>query len=159
MLDFIDSSGRERFFFNGTFKDGSTGDELFSAYVTVNQAPVSKTSTITTNEDTQIAGKIVATDVDSPTLTYSIVNGPSHGTLTLNSTTGDYVYTPAANYSGSDSFTFTANDGLRVGNNATVSINVVPVNDAPVSQSLTLSTSDTTPLTGKLPVTDIDSTA
>ena len=50
-----------------------------------------------------------ATDADGDTLTYSVSTGPSHGTL---SGTAPYLtYTPAANYNGSDSFTFKANDG------------------------------------------------
>ena len=43
------------------------------------------------------------------------------------------TYTPAANYNGSDSFTFTVNDGTVDSNVATVSITVNAVNDAPVA--------------------------
>ena len=43
------------------------------------------------------------------TLTYSIVSGPAHGTLS--GTPPALIYQPAANYSGADSFTFRANDG------------------------------------------------
>ncbi len=49
-------------------------------------------------------------DVDSPTLTAAVVTGPAHGTLTLNAN-GSFVYTPTANFNGSDSFTYTASDG------------------------------------------------
>src|SRR5262249_53164247 len=42
------------------------------------------------------------------------------------------TYTPAANYNGSDSFTFKVNDGQLDSNVATVSISITPVNDAPV---------------------------
>jgi hypothetical protein len=41
------------------------------------------------------------------------------------------TYTPAANYNGPDSLTYTANDGQADSNMATVTINVNPVNDAP----------------------------
>ena len=37
-------------------------------------------------------------------------SGPAHGTLTLNAD-GRFTYTPAPNYNGPDSFTYTANDG------------------------------------------------
>src|SRR5207249_11154069 len=56
----------------------------------------------------------------------------AHGALTL-SADGSFTYTPAANYNGSDSFTYKANDGSLDGNVATVSLTVTPVNDAPVA--------------------------
>ena len=51
-------------------------------------------------------------DVDSVSLTAVLVTGPAHGTLTLNAD-GSFTYTPAANFNGSDSFTYKANDGPR----------------------------------------------
>ena len=42
----------------------------------------------TTAEDTPATGAVVATDVDSPTLTYAVVTPPAHGTVLLNATTG-----------------------------------------------------------------------
>ena len=56
--------------------------------------------------------------------------GPSHGTLTLNAN-GSFTYTPAANYNGSDSFTYRASDGTLTSNLATVTLTVTAVNDAP----------------------------
>ena len=43
-------------------------------------------------------------------LTAVLVSGPAHGTLTLNAD-GSFTYTPDANYSGPDSFTYRASDG------------------------------------------------
>ena len=57
---------------------------------------------------------------------------PAHGTLTLNAD-GSFTYTPDANFNGTDSFTYTANDGTPTRNVATVTITVTPVNDAPVA--------------------------
>src|SRR5262249_58009895 len=60
------------------------------------------------------------------------VAGPAHGTLTVfNLATGAFTYTPAANYSGPDSFTFKANDGAADSNTATVSITVVGSGNRP----------------------------
>src|SRR5207247_4628849 len=72
------------------------------------------------------------TDVDSPVLTAVVVTGPSHGALTLNAN-GSFTYTPAANFNGSDSFTYRANDGQADSNVATVALTINPVNDAPVA--------------------------
>ena len=71
------------------------------------------------------------TDVDGNSLTAVAASNPSHGTLTLNAS-GSVTYTPNANYDGSDSFTYWANDGTVDSTTATtVSITVNPVNDAP----------------------------
>ena len=94
-----------------------------------NHAPAAQNGTLTTAEDTAASGTAVATDRDGQTLTYSIVSGPSHGTLSFNTSTGAYTYTPAANYNGTDSFTFKASDGSLDSNTATVSITVNAVAD------------------------------
>jgi VCBS repeat-containing protein len=70
------------------------------------------------------------TDADLNPLTAVLVAGPSHGTLTLNSN-GSFTYTPAANFSGADSFTYQARDGFSDSNEVTVTITVTPVNDPP----------------------------
>jgi hypothetical protein len=46
---------------------------------------------------------------------------------------GTFTYTPAANYNGSDSFTFKANDGNADSNVATFNVTIIAVNDAPVA--------------------------
>jgi hypothetical protein len=60
------------------------------------------------------------------TLTYSVVTPPAHGTLS--GTAPNLTYTPAANYTGLDSFTFKVNNGTSDSAPATVSINVIPAN-------------------------------
>src|SRR5262249_6954983 len=82
-------------------------------------------------------------DPDSSTITAVLVSGPSHGTLILNAD-GSFIYAPAANFNGPDSFTYKANDGTADSNTATVSITVNAVNDAPVSVNDTYSTHEDT---------------
>jgi VCBS repeat-containing protein len=102
-------------------------------FTITNAAPVAVNDSATTNEDTPVSGSVSGndSDVDGDTLTASLVSGPSHGTLVLNPN-GSFSYTPAANYNGPDSFTYRQNDGQADSNVATVSLTVVPVNDAPV---------------------------
>jgi hypothetical protein len=52
-----------------------------------------------------------------------LVGSPTHGTLTLNAN-GSFTYTPTANYTGPDSFTYRANDGLALSNVVTATISV-----------------------------------
>jgi len=102
----------------------------------VNDAPVSNNGSASGNEDNTINGTLVATDIDSASLTYSRVTDAAHGSVTVNAN-GTFSYTPNLNYNGPDSFTFKANDGALDSNIATVNLSVAPVNDAPVLSGLT----------------------
>src|SRR5262249_28591600 len=56
----------------------------------------------------------------------AIASGPGHGTLTsFNAATGAFTYKPNTNFHGTDSFTFTASDGINTSTAATVIITVV----------------------------------
>ena len=95
--------------------------------------------TYSTDEDTPLVqaapGGVLDGDADpdsSSTFTADFVEGPTHGTLTLNAN-GSFTYTPTANYYGPDSFTYRAFDGTVYTNTATVTLTVNPVNDAPVA--------------------------
>ena len=137
------------------------GDGLI-AVTAVNDAPVATDQAVGTDEDTATAIALSATDAEGSPLTYAIGTGPAHGTLS--GTAPTVTYTPAANYNGPDSFTFTANDGSLASNAATVTITVTAVNDAPVAAVDSYTTTEDTPLTIAAPGvlandTDVDSTA
>ena len=66
----------------------------------------------TINEDQTFSGGLPATDGDGPSaLQWSIVGQPDNGSVSLNAATGDYTYTPDANYFGGDTFTWQVFDG------------------------------------------------
>src|SRR5207249_3354069 len=101
-----------------TFKanDGSLDSNVATVSITVtaaNDDPVALDDALPVAEDTAATGTLVASDVDSAVLTYSLVDTTAaHGTVTItNVNTGAYSYTPALNYNGPASFTFRANDG------------------------------------------------
>ena len=146
--------------FTYTVNDGKGGSNTYTVAITispVNDAPVGSGTSITTSEDTVKTGTLpVATDVDGDTLTYGKGSDPVHGTVVVNPD-GSYVYTPAANYNGLDSFTYTVNDGKGGSNTYTVAITISPVNDAPVGSGTSITTAEDTVKTGTLPVaTDVD---
>jgi hypothetical protein len=99
-----------------------------------NQAPTAAADAYTTAEDTVLTvntpGAGQRQRPDGNTLSAVLGSGPSHGTLTLNAN-GSFTYTPAADYHGSDSFTYRAGDGSLTSNPVTVTITVNAVNDAP----------------------------
>ncbi|MEJ2792260.1 retention module-containing protein, partial [Iodobacter sp. LRB] len=120
-----------------------------------NGNPLTVPVQISTKEDTPIAGKVTATDPDGDTLTFTPKDQPTHGTVTVNPD-GSYIYTPAPDYNGKDSFTVTVNDGKGGTAIITVNVTVDPVNDAPVGTNQTITTPEDTPITGKLVATDKD---
>src|SRR3989449_7129111 len=124
-------------------------------YTPLFRAPVAVNDSFATDEDTALtitARGVLAnvTYVDSPALTAVVVTGPGHGALTLNAN-GSFTYTPAANFNGSDSFTYKANDGLLDSNAATVALTINPVNDAPVAANDSFATDEDTALTVTAP--------
>jgi hypothetical protein len=78
-------------------------------------------------------------------VTYTIVTGPSHGSLT--GTDGNRTYTPAPDYNGNDTFTYYVSDGTHTSNTATVSLTVLEVNDAPAASDDARTTDEDAPLT------------
>ena len=123
----------------------------------VNDAPIASGRNITTSEDLSVTDTLSGSDIDSNQLTFSIVNGSAHGQVTLlDPTTGSFRYTPQANWSGNDSFTYRVNDGSLNSNTATVAIAVAPVNDSPVAQNLTFSVTSVDGVLNTLAASDVD---
>ncbi len=102
--------------------------------VVQNTQPV---ATAQTRGVTSGVGKSLAlagTDAEGSTLTFAIATNPLYGTLTnFNANNGFVVYTSNSGYSGSDSFTFTVNDGALTSTAATVTLNVTAQAIAPTS--------------------------
>lgn len=99
-----------------------------------NAIPVATSGSTTTAEDQTKAITLAGTDGNGDPLTYSIISGPSNGSLT--GTAPNVTYRPNANFNGSDSFTFRVNDGQANSAPATFSITVTAVNDAPVLNAI-----------------------
>ena len=104
-----------------------------ASILTINHRSLPASKEITVIESTPENVTLNSTDPDAgdtALLTYTIVDQPTHGTLT--GTGANRIYTPTANYNGLDSFTFKTNDGLAdSATPATISIEVKAVNSAP----------------------------
>jgi VCBS repeat-containing protein len=146
---------------------GGTATAVVTISVIANSAPVAAADSHSVAEDGVliINGKGVLTndsDAEGNTLTAQLVANPTHGALTLNSD-GSFTYTPNANFSGSDSFTYRASDGALTSNAVAVSITVTPVNDAPVAAGEAYTLAEDTVLSVSSPGilandTDVEST-
>ncbi|MFQ5648617.1 MAG: Ig-like domain-containing protein [bacterium] len=126
-----------------------------------NQPPVASNDAATTNEETPVVINVTANDHDADgTLdlaTVTLVDLPNNGTAEVNVLTGAIRYTPATNFSGSDSFTYTVADDEGLDSNvATVTVVVVEQNDAPVAENDTLTTAEDTPVSVSVLANDSD---
>ncbi len=101
----------------------------------VNDAPVAVDDAYVINEDTQLFIDVLANDSDVDhdlsVLTVTILSGPSHGTLTRETDPRGFNYQPNVDYYGSDSFTYRLTDPEGAFDEATVTIEILPVNDPP----------------------------
>jgi VCBS repeat-containing protein len=151
-------SGADSFTFKANDGTSDSAPVTVSIMVTfVNNAPAANSQSVTNAEDTAKAITLTATDAETNALTYAIVTSPLHGALS--GTAPSLTYTPAANYFGSDSFTFRASDGIATGNTATVSITVTAVNDTPVAQNQSVASAENTAKTITLMATDVETSA
>jgi parallel beta-helix repeat protein len=149
--------------FNGTdsfsYIANDSEDDSAPAAVSVNVTPVNDSPTasgtaVTIAEDTASVVTLVAHDLDNDPLTYVISLAPSHGTISGSG--ANVIYTPAANFHGSDSLEFVAHDSSSASAAVTVLVTVTPVNDAPVANALALSLSEDTSLAIALSGSDVD---
>lgn len=95
----------------------------------VNDAPGFEEQTFAGIEDTALNGQLIASDVDGDVLTFSLVNGPVNGSISLNSD-GSFEYTPNADFNGEDNFIARVSDGTEVLDRL-MTLLVDPVEDAP----------------------------
>ncbi|GAA1973100.1 hypothetical protein GCM10009798_37900 [Nocardioides panacihumi] len=125
--------------------------------VPVNHAPVAVDDTLTTLQDTAGTVNVVANDTDSDGDTLSVTGHgtPAHGTVSCTAT--GCTYTPAAGYSGTDSFTYTVSDGHGGTATGTVNVTVTHVNHNPAAVNDTLTTLQDTAGTVNVVANDTDS--
>ncbi|MFV0662064.1 retention module-containing protein [Denitromonas sp.] len=90
---------------------------------------------ISTNEDVPVVIAVRGndTDPDGDPLTVTAVTQGTNGTVVIDGATGNLIYTPNPNFFGSDTFTYTITDGNGGFDTATVTVNVVSVNDGPIA--------------------------
>jgi DNA/RNA endonuclease G (NUC1) len=136
--------------FTYTVSDGHGGTATANVSVTinaVNDAPVANPDSATTDEDTPATINVLAndSDVDGDSLVVSAVTQGAHGSVTNNG--NNVTYSPAANFNGSDSFSYTVSDGHGGTATANVSVTINAVNDNPVANNDSATTDEDTPVT------------
>jgi len=145
----INSPSQVRSILQSTAEDkGATGRDQYYGYGIVDAyaatlaaggqpRPTALNDTATTNQDTSVIIDVLANDTDPNNKPLIITNltQPSNGTATLSVDNKTVTYTPNPGFHGTDTFTYTANNGTVDSNVATVTVTVLnPLNVAPVAQ-------------------------
>jgi len=141
--------------FNGdddfTYTISDSNGETATATVTVavaivNDPPAAQDDAAITAEDASVTILVLLndSDPDGDDLVVQAVTQPLHGAVIASGTS--IIYTPAPNYFGGDSFTYTISDGNGGISTAVVSIEVLPVNDPPVAQGDSQTTREDSPV-------------
>ncbi|HHC7296945.1 TPA: Ig-like domain-containing protein, partial [Vibrio campbellii] len=141
-----------------TVSDGELEDsaEVSVTVNPVNDAPVANDDSVVTDEDTPITIDVLPndTDVDGDTLTIVNASVPAdQGTVEI--VDGKLVFTPAENFNGEATISYTVSDGA-LEDSAEVSVTVNPVNDAPVANDDSAVTDEDTPVTIDVLTNDTD---
>lgn len=149
-------SGKDSFSYS--VHDGKSDSFAANVSITVksiNDAPIAKAESITTQEDTPVPITLLASDPDGDNMIYTIVSHPSHGLLS--STMPNTIYTPNNNYYGPDSFSYKVSDGKNESAITNISITIQPTEDAPVAVTGTsITLNEDTPTTITLEASDPD---
>ncbi len=152
-----------------TITDGDkTATSTVTIHVTpVNDAPVAKPDSFTTDEDTSITVDLIKndSDIDGDKLTIKEINGTSltggeqtvvvdNGKIVI-ADDGGMTFVPSDNYHGDVTVPYTITDGDKTAT-STVTIHVTPVNDAPVANPDSFTTDEDTSITVDLIKNDSD---
>ena len=120
-----------------------------------NGAPSLDVAAFATDEDQPLASQLVGVDPDGRAVTFSLGDqAPELGDIDLEED-GAFTYTPDANIFGEDSFTVDLTDGFNTVE-ATITITIDPVNDAPVAEDLAATAVEGETVTGQVGATDVE---
>ncbi len=144
--------------FTYTLTDSQGESSVGTVTITVNptnDAPVAADDDFIVVEDTPLNGNLLAdngngldSDLDGDALTTALAVAPANGVVQINGD-GSFTYTPNANFTGNDTFTYSLSDGTLL-DTGIVTVQVTPVDEAPLAQDDVLLTEEDTILTGSL---------
>jgi hypothetical protein len=143
--------------FTFSVNDGSLTSAVAAVMITltnINDAPIVYNQSVTNGEDTSFAITLAGSDVDGPVTSFSVVSNPAHGQLS--GVAPNLTYRGATNYFGSDSFTYSVNDGSLTSAVATVTITLTNINDAPIALSQGVTNGEDTSFAITLTGSDVD---
>jgi hypothetical protein len=132
----------------------ATAVTSFNVSVYPNMPPVAVGETLFLDEDKFLYILLKATDTEDDPLSYTWVQPPAHGQLTIENDIA--IYTPHLNYNTMDRFSFKANDSFSDSNTADIVLTIYPIDDPPVAIDLSFQTTENKSLSFSFPLTDVD---
>jgi len=140
-----------------TITDGNSNQSTASVTIMVkpvNQPPVAKDLSYTLNRNTQQDIIFSAADPDGDGLTFTVVKGPDHGTLWNYPDLATYY--PTKGFSGIDTVTYQASDGITNSSVATATLKVLPIDNPPQATKMSVHAKPGQPRPVALQATDLD---
>ncbi|AWH84650.1 hypothetical protein HYN59_05730 [Flavobacterium album] len=104
--------------------------------------PTANADTVSTSKNNPVTFNPIANDTagNSAITTLTILTNPAHGTASVNAATNTITFTPANNYTGTDSFTYKITDAYNATATATVNISVLqPTTTGPLCGTYVIS--------------------
>ena len=145
--------------YDGTAK--STAGTVSFTFNPVNSAPTVTAIAFTIDEANSSTFNLGATSTEpeGQAMTFGITS-PTNGSATVDSSTGEVIYTHDGTETTSDTFTYTATDSEDLASTAgTITVTLNPVNDAPVIADATLNVDQYDDLTFNVPGSDAEGSA
>ena len=149
--------GTDTFMYVAIDQSGSvsnTGTVTINVAPGMNLPPTVSSGSFTLDEDASVSDVFSGSDQNGDPLTYSIVTSPANGSIGV--VGASFTYTPDADYNGSDSFEFVANDGSEDSNTGTITLTINSIMDAPVAVADTVNIEMNTPTSIDVIVNDTD---
>ena len=132
--------------------DGTT-TKYVTVNVRINNSPNCADSEINVNQGGAGGGTIQGQDNENDKLTYTVGSQGSHGTVSINSETGEYTYTTNdKNYFGTDTFTIVISDGYTT-TTVVITVNILQ-NQAPTGSGATVDVDAGSSVSGSVGLTD-----
>jgi hypothetical protein len=151
----LDYNGTDSFTFQAS--DGTVNSNAATISITINpmnDVPLCADVTLQTHSNVVGQADPLCTDKEGAALNYFVLDQPAYGAASVIG--GKLQYVPQGSYSGSDSFTYKANDGAADGNVAVVNVTVSAGNAAPVAEDQSVTTSEDMALEIRLAGSDPD---
>lgn len=149
--------GQDQFTFKVTDELGESAEGIVVLnIVAVNDTPTIATANFSTNEDTELTGKLDAVDVEMHNVTFELVADSAVNGSVKVSSTGDFVFNPVANFNGVASFSIKVTDSESAIEEYEVTIIVNAVNDAPIVEDSSANLNEGGNYSFVLPKVDID---
>ena len=156
--------GIDFFIYQVTDSQGNVAQAAGILYVTKkNASPIAEPDSYMGQEDTTLT--ISATDgvlsndfdqdFDNLSVSSQLVAEPANGTVSI-SANGSFDYVPNDNFFGTDTFSYSVNDGQGDSATGTVTISIANINDAPVANDDAASTTVNTEITISVLANDTD---